>query len=163
MLCYRNSFHIQKRCKMGMHHISTAHYFGPGKTENDPSVLRVKLNSPELKTELMHRKGSLRTTKLFIREHLTPHQQLIFSQAKAARHHGILSSVYTKEGLIYTGPKTKKIRECASQIWISLHEQMKNILKSLKNKASTWIRQIRTTQLQDHGEAETIVEKVDQE
>ena len=90
-------FDIDLKCEE-LKHVSR---FGANDANGYPKSLHVKFHNPDRKNELMALKGRLRSTEVYIREHLTPHQLDIWTQAKEAQRKSLLFNVKSRNGLIY--------------------------------------------------------------
>ncbi len=75
--------------------------FGPNGEDGMPKSLRVKFHDPDFKNMLMNKKGKLRGTSVYIREHLTAHQLDIYTQAKQAQKNDVLYKVWQRNGQIF--------------------------------------------------------------
>ena len=75
--------------------------FGQNGDDGMPKSLRVKFHDPDFKNMLMNKKGKLRGTDVYIREHLTAHQLDIYTQAKQAQKNEVLYKVWQRNGQIF--------------------------------------------------------------
>ena len=67
----------------------------------NPRSIRLKVNDSRLKRQIIKRKGQLRGSRIFVKEHLTSKNNHIFYLARNARRYGIYHHVWSDNGRVW--------------------------------------------------------------
>ena len=117
---------------------------GPRQEDNSRKrSIRVKVNDMRLKKQILKRKGQLRGSHVFVKEHLMAKNSAIFYQARRARDFYLLFNVWTENGRVWATPT-----ENANPILLTNADEIEDKVK--KAIADGVIPRQRERDTQDH-------------
>ena len=85
-------------------------------SDEETPTLQAIFKELNTKKNILRKKASLKPTKIFVKENLTPRQSAIFFQARLAKKNKLIANTWTGDGLVYGCHKDDSPGVCISNL-----------------------------------------------